>query len=137
MWASLLLLAEFAYNNAPNETTGVSPFFANKGYHPGMAIYPERDMASARAREYAVDLSELHKALKSNIRQSQERYQKATDNRRLAPPDFKVGDKVFVKAKFFRTTRPTKKLSERFFGPYELLAQHSAGSYTLCLPDSM
>ena len=31
-WSKLLPLAEFAYNNAPSATTGVSPFFANKGY---------------------------------------------------------------------------------------------------------
>ena len=31
-WSFLLPLAEFSYNNAPNATTGVSPFFANKGY---------------------------------------------------------------------------------------------------------
>ena len=32
-WSQLLPIAEFAYNNAPSATTGVSPFFANKGYH--------------------------------------------------------------------------------------------------------
>jgi len=32
-WSKLLPLAEFAYNNATNATMGVSPFFANKGYH--------------------------------------------------------------------------------------------------------
>src|SRR5258707_11654589 len=29
-WATLLPMAKFAYNNAMNTTTGVSPFFANK-----------------------------------------------------------------------------------------------------------
>ncbi len=37
-WSSLLPLAEFAYNNAMNETTRVSLFFANKGYHPSFAM---------------------------------------------------------------------------------------------------
>src|SRR5260370_32446159 len=36
-WASLLLLAEFVYNNAPSTTTGVLPFFMNKGYHPNLS----------------------------------------------------------------------------------------------------
>ena len=38
-WATLLPLVEFAYNNAPSMTTGVSPFsfFANKGYHPNLS----------------------------------------------------------------------------------------------------
>jgi len=40
-WSELLPLAEFVYNNAPSATTGVSPFFANKGYHPNLLVYPE------------------------------------------------------------------------------------------------
>ena len=48
-WSELLPLAEFAYNNTPSATTGVSPFFANKGYHPDLTIHPERELASTRA----------------------------------------------------------------------------------------
>jgi len=33
-WAELLPLAEFAFNNSPSTTTGVSPFFANKATTP-------------------------------------------------------------------------------------------------------
>jgi len=40
-WSKLLPLAEFAYNNASSATTGVSLFFANKGYHPNLSVYPE------------------------------------------------------------------------------------------------
>ena len=64
----LLPLAKFAYNNAPNETTGVSPFFAHKGYHPNLEVHPEHNLALARAQDFAVDLGELHEALKGNIR---------------------------------------------------------------------
>jgi hypothetical protein len=133
-WASLLPLAEFAYNNTPNETTGLSPFFANKGYHPQLTVHPERDVASARAREFAVDLGELHDYLKDNIRQAQQRYQKSANSRRLPPPDFQIGDKVYVKAEFFRTTRPSKKLSAKFLGPYEIIAKPGRSSFTLRLP---
>ena len=57
-WSDLLPLAEFAYNNASSTTTGVSPFFANKGYHPNLTVHPERDLMSAQARDYAIDLQE-------------------------------------------------------------------------------
>ena len=40
-WSELLPLAEFAYNNTPSATTGVFPFFANKGYHSNLSVYPE------------------------------------------------------------------------------------------------
>jgi len=136
-WSALLPLAEFAYNNAPNETTGTSPFFANKGYHPNLAVHRERDMASARAWEFAVDLGELHEALKTNIAQAQQCYQKSADSRRLPAPNFKIGQKVYLKAQFFRTTRPSKKLSEKSLGPYEIIAQAGSNSFTLRLPQSM
>src|SRR5207245_2348851 len=63
-WADLLPLAEFAYNNSPSATTGVSPFFANKGYHPNLSIHPEYQLSSECACSYAIDLSELHEYLR-------------------------------------------------------------------------
>ena len=62
-WRQLLPLAEFAYNNAPSATTGISPFFANKGYHPNITVHPERNLSSAHAKEFVVDLDELHQEL--------------------------------------------------------------------------
>ena len=40
-WAELLPLTEFSFNNSPSATTGVSPFFANKGYHPDLTVNSE------------------------------------------------------------------------------------------------
>ena len=97
-WSELLPLAEFAYNNAPSATTSVSPFFANKGYHPNITVHPERNIASSRARNFAVDLNELQITLKAEISTAQQHYQKSANARRSPTPDFKVGDKVFVKA---------------------------------------
>src|SRR4051812_5808153 len=115
-WSPLLPIAEFAYNNAPSATTGISPFFANKGYLPNIRVYPERNIASSRARNFVVDLDELHSKLKSAISDAQKRYQASADTRRIPPPDFKVGQQAFVKAQFFRTTRPSKKLSDKYLG---------------------
>ena len=97
-WSELLPLTEFAYNNAPSATTGVSPFLANKGYHPNITVHPEHDIASSRAHDFAVDLNELHNTLKAEISMVQQYYQKSADAWRSPAPDFKVDDKVFVKA---------------------------------------
>ena len=136
-WNTLLPLAEFAYNNAPSATTGISPFFANKGYHPNLTIHPERDLASSRAKNLVVNLDELHQELKTTIAEAQKRYQLPADAKRMIPPTFTIGQQAFVKAKFFRTTRPSKKLSDKFLGPFEILAQHGSHSYTLRLPDTI
>jgi len=136
-WSELLPLTEFAYNNAPSATTGVSPFFTNKGYHLNITVHPECDIASSRAHDFAIDLDELQSTFKTEISTAQQRYQKSTDARRSPTPDFKVGDKVFVKAQFFQTTRPSKKLSEKYLRPYEIIAQPGTLLFTLHLPESM
>jgi len=136
-WSELLPLAEFAYNNAPSTTTGVSPFFANKGYHPNLLVYPERDIASSRAHDFVVDLDELQSTLKEEIAKAQRQYQPSADSRRQQPPDFQVEQSVFVRSQYFQTTRPSKKLSKKYLGPYEIIAQPSLQSFTLCLPNTM
>ena len=73
-WSELLLLAEFAYNNALSATTGVSPFFANKGYHPNLSVYPEWDIASSHACNFIIDLDKLQGILKEEIAKVQQQY---------------------------------------------------------------
>ena len=136
-WSELLPLTEFAYNNALSATTGVSPFFANKRYYLNITVHPKHNIASSWAYNFAVDLDELQSTLKAEISAAQQRYQKYTDARRSPTPDFKVGDKVFVKAQFFWTTRPSKKLSEKYLRPYKIISQPSILLFTLCLPESM
>jgi len=58
-WSKLLSLAEFAYNNALSATTGVFPFFANKGYHSNITVHPECNIASSQVHDFTIDLDEL------------------------------------------------------------------------------
>src|SRR5260221_10367900 len=91
-WSSLLLLAEFAYNNAMNETTGVSPFFANKGYHPSLMVELNVQVSSIGAQHFISDLDNLHTELKWSIAKAQEHYQKYADEHRSPAPLLKIGD---------------------------------------------
>jgi len=78
-WSELLPLAEFAYNNTPSATTGVSSFFANKGYYPNLSVYPERDIASSCVRDFVLDLDKLQDMLKKEIAKAQGQYQSSAD----------------------------------------------------------
>ncbi len=78
-WAPLLPLAEFTYNNAASTTTGISPFFANKGYHLRLMTNLLAPSSSSKAQHYVVDLDQLHDQLKVSITEAQECYQKAVD----------------------------------------------------------
>ena len=70
-WSKLLSLMKFAYNNALSATTSISPFFANKEYHLNITVYPECDIASFQAYNFAVNLDKLQSTLKAEISAAQ------------------------------------------------------------------
>ena len=55
-WDKLLPLAKIALNSAKNASTSVSPYFANKGYHPCFTFSKDVDVASAPAHNFAATL---------------------------------------------------------------------------------
>src|SRR5882724_10003894 len=79
-WSKLLLLAEFTYNNTPSATTGIKPFFANKGYHLNLTVHPEHDLASTCTCDFVTDLDELHQQLRQHIANAPYQYQTSADS---------------------------------------------------------
>src|SRR5260370_7429644 len=86
--------------------------FANKGYHPTLSTDTTMVVLSSEAQQFVVQLDEIHDNLKQSITDTQEHYQKCADQHRASAPPFKIGNKVFIKARFFKTTLPLKKLFE-------------------------
>ena len=68
---------------------------------------------------------------------AQLRYQGTADAHRIPALEFPIGSRAFVKAQFFLTTRPSKKLADKFLGPYEVIAQPGTHSVTLRLLDNL
>jgi len=79
-WSKLLPLAEFTYNNTLSDTTGITPFFANKGYHLNLTVHLEHNLASAHACDFVTDLDELHQQLRQKIAKAECQYQVSTDS---------------------------------------------------------
>jgi hypothetical protein len=134
-WVELLPLAQFAYNNAFQESIKTSPFYATYGYNPAfdgqLAI---TSAASPAAEEYVDYLKALHEVLKDEMRLAQERYKLAADRARLPAPQYQVGDEVWLTRKKLRTTRPTKKLDYKNLGPYRVVRSIRDHAYELDLP---
>ena len=136
-WSDLLPIAEFAYNNVPNAMTGLSPFYTNKGCHPNLSIHPKWDIASTWTWNYVVNLDELHQQFCSHISNVQKWYSISANKCQTPWPDFKISDKVFIRSDNIHMTRLSKKLAEKFLGPFKILAQVGSIYFTLHLPDSM
>jgi hypothetical protein len=75
--------------------------------------------------------------LRSQLSAAQKHYQGPTDHQRTPAPDFKVGKQAFVKAENIHTTCPSKKLSEKSLGPFDIIARPGTHSVTLRLPDHL
>ena len=136
-WSEILPLAKFMYNNSPSATTGITPFFANKGYHPNITVFPECELASIKAHKYIIDLEELHAKLCEQMAKAQACYQGPADRRQEPTPDFQVGQQVYIGAAHICTTRPLKKLSEKYLGPFNIIAHPGTHSFTFWLPEHL
>ena len=88
-------MAEFAYNNAKNASTGHIPFELNCGYHPRM-LYEEKidsHFKSKLADKLSVELRELMIVCQKNLHHAQE-LQKRAYNKSVKPRSYALGDKI-------------------------------------------
>ena len=130
-------MAEFVYNNTPSSTTGVFPFYTNKGYHPKMQLQVENDVRIMEVDSFVTDLRLVHDDLKRAIKDAQHHYQIPADMRRTPAPKIKVGDRMFILTRFIKSTWPTKKLSEKYLGPFEVIGKPGTHSYLIKLPNHL
>ena len=130
-WVDWLPLAEFAPNNVVSETTNVSPFFANYGFHPRLGIEPSSPCppnlsAAQKAQFYKANIvanrfERILDLLKALAKQSQQRYEDNANAHREDAPKFRVGDQVYVDTRNMKTNRPMKKGDDKWTGPYKVL----------------
>ena len=132
-WSDLLPLAEFAYNNTPQDSIGMTPFFANKGYHPILNVDIAK-VKGTRILETAQDWASLNTYLKERLQQSFDKAALYFDEGRTQAPKWKVGDKVYLNTKNIKTKRPTKKLDWKNFGPFKIIECIGTHAYRLELP---
>ena len=133
-WARFLLIAEFAYNNAKNASTGFTPFKLNCGYHPRVSYKEDLDPCSKSrsTEELFSELRELMIICQQNLHHAQ-KLQNRGHNKRVKPQSYTPGDKVWLSSKYLKT-KPNHKLEAKFFGSFRVLHPVGKQAYKLILP---
>ncbi len=94
-WARLLPMAEFAYNNTKNVSTGHTLFEHNCGFHPRASykedVNPRSQLKSAD--ELVIKLRELMAVCRENLHHAQ-KLQKRYYNKHAKPRSYDPSDKV-------------------------------------------
>jgi len=122
-WSQLLPLAEFVYNNAKSASTGVSPFYANYGYHPRatLKIVPDKGRENPAAEAYIDHIRRAYEKLRTTLDRAQARDKREFDKNVVPGPEFKVGDLVWLNRQNIEMIRPSQKLDQRRLGPFEIV----------------
>ena len=127
-------MAEFAYNNSKNTSTGHTPFELNCGYHPRISYEEEVEprSQSKSADELAKELRELIIVCCKNLHHVQELQKRAYD-KKVKPRSYGPNEKVWLNSKFIKIKRNCK-LEAKFFGPFQVLHPVEKQAYKLELP---
>ncbi|MBW0480541.1 hypothetical protein O181_020256 [Austropuccinia psidii MF-1] len=115
-WHTWLPLAEFAYNNAEHSSINQSPFFTIFGRNPSFdSIHISQDSPSGKL---STKIQSVQQVVKEELESAIRQFKKYGDINRTIPPDFQAGDKVWLASKNIKTTKPAKKLSEKWLGTF-------------------
>ncbi|MBW0553219.1 hypothetical protein O181_092934 [Austropuccinia psidii MF-1] len=131
-WQTWLPLAGFSYNNAEHSSKKQSPFFTSYGRNPSFeSIHISQDRPAGKL---LTELQSVQQVFKEELESALKHFKTYADINRAIPPDFQIGEKVWLASKNIKTKRPTKNLSERCLGPFEVLRKIVSHAYHLKLP---
>jgi len=136
-WDRILPLAEFATNNAWQESVRTTPFMLNYGQHPLTPASLLIDTKVPAAKAFGKDMDEALQCAKQLLRAAQQR-QKAYADRRTRDVHLEVGQQVLLSSKHIRLkVNGTPKLLPRWIGPFPIKERIGDQAYRLELPASL
>jgi len=133
-WSEMLPIGEYAYNNSVTMATGLSPLYANYGFHPRISWPVEIEAMNPAGRNYGHWMVSVDAFCKKTLERTRERMSRYYDKRSKEAPKMKVRDLVILSSKNLRNWHPSKKLDHKMQGPFEIEKIVSPNAVMLKLP---
>ena len=120
-WPEWLASAEFTINNKTHTTTKMSPFMANYGKEMRMGGDIRRKGRVESAMEFVQRMKKVQEEAEAALKKTQEDMKRYANRGRKEMEEWKRGNRVLLSTKdLVFKERPTKKLTERYVGPYAI-----------------
>ncbi|MGI4816841.1 MAG: RNase H-like domain-containing protein, partial [Janthinobacterium lividum] len=141
-WDTWLDTCEFAYNDSKTSATGMTPFYANYGFHPRRQSHPEvrhntvHDVVN-EGLDWAAKQQQIIEDCKAHLEKTRRTMGQYYDQHHLAIK-FKVGDSVMLRTRDLPLEGDkSRKLSPRFAGPFPITNIEGPDTYRLDIPEEM
>jgi hypothetical protein len=134
-WLNYVPIVEFAINSIPNSSTGQAPFQMLYGYIPARSVEQSSLLRKPlQQNDPATRIADATKMIKRARMEQEKQYNK----RRKQAHEYKEGDLVMIDTSLIRKSDAehniSKKLSNRYQGPYPIKELLPKGAYRVHLP---
>ena len=99
--------------------------------------FEQRATKAPAAEELTKQMEETLEQTKKNIEKAKARMKHQADRHRSQAPDYEIGDKVWLSTENLKLTHTSKKLTERWLGPYDIIKRIGDNAIELRLLRSM
>ncbi|MBW0482512.1 hypothetical protein O181_022227 [Austropuccinia psidii MF-1] len=131
LWQKLKISRDLstAYHPETNKTTER----VNQILEQYLWMYSVHITQDTPSGKVSTKIQSVQKDVRRELEVSINRFKRYADKSRASPPAFNHSDMVWFSSKNIKSTRPTKKLSERWWGPFPILKKVSTHAYHLKL----
>jgi transposase InsO family protein len=133
-WVEWLPIAQFCHNDRKHSATGYSPFQVNNGRHPYKGPGGGYETTNEGAEKYVEKIHKIWEEVQGNLNAANEWMKRQYNKRRNPSRQYQKGDQVYLDAANIKTTRSSKKLDAKYYGPFEVVESVGKSAYQLRLP---
>ncbi|KAL0161345.1 hypothetical protein M9458_045070, partial [Cirrhinus mrigala] len=136
-WATFIMWAEYAHNTLQSSATGLSPFECQFGYNPPLFPEEEAQVAVPSARHFVRRCRLTWRKARCALLRTSQRYQRQANRHRQTAPNFRAGQRVWLATRNLPLRVESRKLSQKYIGPFRIARKVNPVSYRLFLPRSL